>query len=265
MSDVSTAETILGGGLPALVIGDGPRAVAYLPGLSSQVGLPTGRERAMAIAGWEPLTDRFSVYRISRLARPIGTSFAQMAEDHAVALEGLDPPVDLMGASTGGAIAMEVAAARPDLVRRLVLVNTGASMSPNGARGRDRVFGDIEAGRWRSAYREIFAIGSASAWSRTLMGTLAWAIGPRLVPPPDDSTIILTELAAWRTFDGAAIAASIKAPTIVIGTDRDPMFGPTYATDLAALIPGSQVVTFPGLAHAFPPTAIEEHISPFLG
>ena len=265
MSDVSTAETIVGGGLPALVIGDGPRAVAYLPGLSSQVGLPIGRERAMAISGWEPLTDRFSVYRISRLARPVGTSFAQMADDHALALEGLDPPVDLMGASTGGAIALELAAARPDLVRRLVLVITGASMSANGASMLDRVFENISARRWRAAYRDIFGIGSASALSRSVMGTLAWAIGPRLVPPPDDPTIILSELAAWRTFDGAAVAASIRCPTLVIGTDRDPVFGPTSATDLAALIPGSRAVIFPGLAHAFPSTAIEEHISPFLG
>ena len=84
----------------------------------------------MAVAGWEPLTDRFSVYRISRLARPIGSSFRQMADDHALALEGLDPPVDLMGASTGGAIALELAAARPDLVRRLILVITGATCAP---------------------------------------------------------------------------------------------------------------------------------------
>src|SRR5687767_3751214 len=192
MSDVATAETTLGGGLPALVIGDGRRPVVYLPGLSSQVGLPTGRERAMAVAGWEPLADRFSVYRISRLARPIGSSFRQMADDHALALEGLDPPVDLMGASTGGAIALELAAARPDLVRRLILVITGASMSANGARMLDRVFENISARRWRAAYRDIFAIGSASALGRTLMGTLAWAIGPRLVPPPDDPTIILS-------------------------------------------------------------------------
>jgi pimeloyl-ACP methyl ester carboxylesterase len=146
-----------------------------------------------------------------------------------------------------------------------VLVITGASMSANGASVLDRVFDNISARRWRAAYREMFGIGSASTLSRTLMGTLAWAIGPRLVPPPDDPTIILSELAAWRTFDGAAIAASIQCPTLVIGTDRDPVFGPTYATDLAALIPGSQAVVIPGLAHAFPPTAIEEHISPFLG
>ena len=36
-----------------------------------------------------------------------------MADDVITAIEGLRPPVDLMGASTGGIIALEIAAARP--------------------------------------------------------------------------------------------------------------------------------------------------------
>ena len=103
MLEVMTSETTLGPGLPALVIGTGGRPLPYLPGLSTAVGLPTGRERAMAISGWEPLLERFTIFRISRLTQPAGTSFAQMAELHALALEELDPPVDLMGESTGGA------------------------------------------------------------------------------------------------------------------------------------------------------------------
>src|SRR3990170_5281322 len=102
MPDLTPSETTLGPGLPALVIGTGGRPLLYLPGLSTAVGLPTGRERARAISGWEPLLDRFTVYRISRLTPPPGTSFASMAEQHALALEGLDPPVDLVGESTGG-------------------------------------------------------------------------------------------------------------------------------------------------------------------
>ena len=78
MPDVMVSETTPGPELAALVIGTGGRALPYLPGLSTSVGLPVGRERAMAISGWEPLLDRFTVYRISRLAQPPSTSFAQM-------------------------------------------------------------------------------------------------------------------------------------------------------------------------------------------
>jgi pimeloyl-ACP methyl ester carboxylesterase len=265
MPDVVHAETTLGAGLPALVIGTGGRPLPYLPGLSTAVGLPTGRERAMAISGWEPLLDRFTIYRISRLTQPSGTSFAQMAAEHAHALEGLDPPVDLIGESTGGAIALHLAAARPDLVKRLVLVITGATLSANGRRLADRTYANISAGRFRSAYRDMYGLAATSALRRAVMGAIGWAMGPRLSPPPEDPAIILSELEAWRAFDGARLAPSVACPTLVIGTQLDPVFMPSYADDLAARIPQGNAVTIPALGHAFPPTAIVDHISPFLG
>ena len=264
MPDVMTSETTLGPGLPALVIGAGRRPLAYLPGLSTAVGLPTGRERAMATSGWEPLLDRFTIYRISRLPQPAGTSFAQMADQHALALEELDPPVDLMGESTGGAIALHLAATRPDLVKRLVLVIAGAALSANGRRLLDRTYRNISDGRVRSAYRDMYSLGATSVLSRAVMGVIGWTVGPRVSPPPEDPTIVLTELEAWRAFDGTRLAPSVACPTLVIGTELDPVFEPDYATDLAAHIPGSKSVTIPGLGHAFPPTAIGEHASPFL-
>ena len=265
MPAVVHAETTLGAGLPALVIGTGERPLPYLPGLSTSVGLPIGRERAMAVSGWEPLLDRFTIYRISRLPQPSGTSFARMAEQHALALEGLDPPVDLIGESTGGAIALHLAAARPDLVKRLVLVITGATLSANGRRLADRTHANITAGRVRSAYRDMYGLGATSALRRAVRGAIGWAIGPRLSPPPEDPTIILSELEAWRAFHGARIAPTVACSTLVIGTQLDPVFMPSYADDLASRIPQGKAVTIPGLGHAFPPTAIEEHISPFLG
>lgn len=262
---MTPSETILGTELPALVIGTGGRPLPYLPGLSTTVGLPIGRERAMAISGWEPLLDRFRIYRISRLPQPPGTSFAEMAQQHARALEELDPPVDLMGESTGGAIALHLAAARPDLVKRLVLVIIGATLSPNGRRLAERTHSNISTGRFRSAYRDMYTLGATSAMRRAVMGAIGWTMGPRLSPPPEDPTIILRELEAWRAFDGRPIAPSVACPTLVIGTRLDPVFMPSYADDLATLIPQGQAVTIPALGHAFPPTAIEEHISPFLG
>jgi pimeloyl-ACP methyl ester carboxylesterase len=101
--------------------------------------------------------------------------------------------------------------------------------------------------------------------SRAMMGAIGWTIGPRLVPPPEDPTIVLSELEAWLAFDGMPIASSIVCPALVIGTDRDPVFTPNYASDLAAHIPQGRAVIIPRLGHDFPPTAIEEHISPFLG
>jgi pimeloyl-ACP methyl ester carboxylesterase len=264
MLEAMTSETTIGPGLPALVIGTGGRSLPFLPGLSTTVGLPMGRERAMAITGWEPLLDRFTIYRISRLTQPAGTSFAEMAAQHALALEELDPPVDLIGESTGGAIALHLAAARPDLVKRLVLMITGARLSPNGRTMAERTYSNISKGRFRPAYRDMYTLGATSALSRAVMGAIGWTVGPRVSPPPDDPTIVLSELEAWRAFDGTRLAPFVACPTLVIGTQLDPVFEPNYANDLATRIAQGQAVTIPGLGHASPSTAIEEHISPFL-
>ena len=110
----------------------------------------------------------------------------------------------------------------------------------------------------------MYTLGATSVLSRAVMGAIGWTVGPRLSPPPEDPTIILSELEAWQAFDGTRIASSVACPTLVIGTQLDPVFEPNYANELANYISGSKAVTIPGLGHAFPPTAIEEHISPFL-
>ena len=111
----------------------------------------------MALTGWEPLLDRYTIYRIGRRQYPVGTTFREMADDVITAIEGLRPPVDLMGASTGGIIALEIAAARPDLVRRLVLVITGSTVSPVARDLGERVIAAARAGKWRRRLRAVAA------------------------------------------------------------------------------------------------------------
>jgi pimeloyl-ACP methyl ester carboxylesterase len=258
-------EELLGSGLPTLRIGNGPRPLAMLPGLSTTPGLPTGRERALAISGWEPLLDRYTIYRIGRRVRPVGVSFDEMAGDVSTGLEALGPPVDLIGASTGGAIALLVAAARPDLVRKLVLVITGPRLSAYGRRKRDITIRAIEAGRWRRAFGEMFTIGATSSIKEAAFFAFGWLLGPRLVGVGDDPTLLLAELEAWGRYDADELASSVACPTLVIGTERDRLFPPASARQLAERIPSAKLVIVPGRAHMWPPDATAELISPFLG
>lgn len=78
-----------------------------------------------------PLSARRTVHAMSLRGHgqsdwPGEYSVQFMADDVALALEALaDEPVDLVGHSLGGLVACRVAAARPDLVHRLVLEDVG--------------------------------------------------------------------------------------------------------------------------------------------
>ena len=89
-----------------------------------------------------------------------------------------------MGASTGGIIALEIAAARPDLVRRLVLAITGTTASPFARDLGERVIVAARAGQWRRAYAMFLPIGARSGPERLFYRAFGWLLGPGLVGVP---------------------------------------------------------------------------------
>ena len=157
-SAIKGADRFVGSGLPD-ADRRWPRTLVSLPGLSLDERHPTGQARTMALTGWEPLLDSYTIHRIGRRRYPTGTAFREMADDVIAVIEALRPPVDLMGASTGGIVALEIAAARPDLVRRLVLVIAGRRVSPVGAISLSGSSSRARAGKWRRVYALMLPIG----------------------------------------------------------------------------------------------------------
>ena len=261
---VEGVDRFVGRGLPAIQIGEGPRTLVSLPGLSLDDRHPTGQARTMALTGWEPLLDRYTIYRVGRRTYPVGATFREMADDVITAIEGLRPPVDLMGASTGGIIALEVAAARPDLVRRLVLVITGTTVSPVARDLAGRVIAAARAGKWRRAYALILPIGARTGRERLLYRAFGWLLGPGLVGVPADPTLLIAELEAWMRTDGSSLVGPVANPTLVVSGELDPLFPLEGARTFAAGFTDGRLVVMSKTAHDFPASAIRDHISGFL-
>jgi pimeloyl-ACP methyl ester carboxylesterase len=218
----------------------------------------------MALTGWEPLLDRYTIYRIGRRAYPVGATFREMADDVITAIEGLRPPVDLMGASTGGIIALEVAAARPDLVRRLVLVITGTTVSAVARDLSERVIAAARAGSWRRAYALILPIGARNGRERLFYRAFGWLLGPGLVGVPADPTLLIAELEAWMHTNGGALVGQVANPTLVIAGELDSLVPLDAVREFAAGFTDGRLVVMPKTAHDFPASAIRDHISDFL-
>src|ERR1700761_8768763 len=114
----------LNDGLSAMAVGQGPPLVV-LPGLGQYADLAEGVPWSLAWSNWLLATGlKRTIHLIHRPLRPApGMTIDQLADWYATALRArFGEPVDVMGISGGGAVALQLALDHPDTVRRLVLL-----------------------------------------------------------------------------------------------------------------------------------------------
>lgn len=208
------------------------RPLLFIPGLGVSVAdvapfVTALAERATVIA-----VDNRGVGLSDKPDEPY--SITVMAADAAVVAEdyGL-APVDVLGYSLGGRIALQLALDRPQLVRRLVLLSTSARMP---------------------------------AHRRSLMIAIApfIPIGPK---PRQPVYAFRRQRAASEGYDARTRLAEITAPTLVLGGRTDTIATPALSEELHAGIRGSRLEWYAG-GHHTPMmsgrTAVADAIASFL-
>ena len=200
--------------------------------------------------------DRFRVTIVDN--RGVGQSslpdgdfgIVDMAADAAALLDYLDiAQTHVAGFSMGGAIAQELALARHDLVRSLVLIDSWA--------GSDRYLTAVfESFIWMAEVADS-EVGFFNAF-------LPWVYAPALYddgrideivaamvanPHPQDVEAFQRTARACIGHDTRHRLRDIAAPTLVVSGDLDILLPPRFSQELAAGIPGARLVSLPGRAH----------------
>jgi len=122
-------------GLPYFRMGSGDRIIVIFGGGPDfQHKPPSGFQLRMSSSSFKELAKDYTVYYVSRRGGlPAGYSTRDMSNDYAVKIrEELTGPVDIIGLSSGGSIAHYFAIDHPDLIRHLVLAETGYRLSEEG-------------------------------------------------------------------------------------------------------------------------------------
>ncbi len=177
-----------------------------------------------------------------------GLTVRQMAEDMARLLEGIQAaPAHVVGISMGGTLALQLALDHPDLVRRLVLVNTFARLRPRSLRG------------WAYVLLRGVLVHTLG------LPTQARMVARRIFPKPEQAPyrevlyqrITQTNPAAYRAamralvrFDVMDRLGEVRAPTLVVTGSEDTTVPPEEQAHLVRGIPNVRQVVIEGGGHA---------------
>jgi pimeloyl-ACP methyl ester carboxylesterase len=237
-------------GVPYLAFGEG-RPLAVFPGLGMTNGNPTGIGRWGELQILRPLARAFTVYRVGRrVGLRNGTTMADFVEDHAAALEGeFGGSVDVLGISTGGSIALQLAVDRPERVNRLVIAGSAGRLSPHG-RELQRRAAELAASGDRGGLSAIMAPELAdSRLGRKVAGAVLGLVGPLFTRRDWDPSDMIRTIMAEDAFDVTERLHEISAPTLVIGGERDTFYAVDLFRETVRGIPDARLMLYGNRKH----------------
>lgn len=184
------------------------------------------------------------------------------------------PKATMVGLDLGGAVALRLAASRPERVERLFLVNPIAL---------DEVpAGDITTLQ-RNTARFAFRVSRGILGAAPILGELlrrgvsdesqmpdkliARYLAPYVGEEGLNHLLLLARSIDDEDMEDAELG-SLPHPTLIVWGDQDPWVGPKFPDRLVETIPGSRLVRLPGVGRLVPeeaPEALTSLLLEFIG
>ncbi len=234
-------------GLPYARFGNSPRVLVVFEALNFENKPPSGMMLKTALGNYKDLTQEFTVYLIGRKqGLPSGYSIMDMSEDYVATIrKELRSPVDVMGISTGGAIAQVFAAEHPEMVHHLVLAMTAHRLSDEGKLLQRKMSEFAKQDKWGKAYAaSMDGIYPRSGFKKHFFKLVMWLIG--VISAPASSSDFVVTVEAEEKCDYRGQLQKINAPTLIIGGEED-FFYPIQETVEA--MPNAERVIYKGFGH----------------
>lgn len=223
--------------------------VVFLPGLGAHSLGRTRGQRLLQRLEVLGLARTFQVWLLARRA-PLrrGITIEDLAEEHAEAIRArFGRAVDVIGESTGGSVALQLAGKHPELVNRLVIVSAAARMRREGQRAQLDAAQSIRRGDRRRAAGAMLGTTTRQAGRARMLWAAGYLLGPLVIGRDGEDLAVMID--AEDGFDVRADLARISAPTLLIGGERDGYYSPDILDETAAILPNAVHLQLPRKGH----------------
>lgn len=179
--------------------------------------------------------------------------------------ERLPRPVDLLGHSLGGAVALDIARRYPRLIRRLVLVDA-AGLPPREALGPLAASLPFAPSGFEES-RRLLATSVNSPWLSHPLVALAASLYKRRRRNRPQLLKLLAAVAAGEDALTPGDLSRIRHRALVLWGDRDRIFPLATGRRLAAALPDARLEILPRCGHVPPterPLAFARRVEAFL-
>jgi pimeloyl-ACP methyl ester carboxylesterase len=163
--------------------------------------------------------------------------------------ERFDEPVDVMGYSTGGAMALQLAADHPHLVRRLVLGASADRLGPIGEAATRAAVDLAERGKLPAAMAALTPAITRSWFGRVMMKPIMWATTAVSLRGAEARADAAATLRAELELGIAARRHDVKAPTLAIVGAHDKCYPPEVVREMVNELPDARLLIYDNRGH----------------
>ncbi len=175
--------------------------------------------------------------------------FDEAAADVLAVAETLPGPVTLVGTSLGGKVALCAAAARPDLVQKLVMLCSSALQTPRSR----RVYRWFELLCTEVDGRHLGELTAPFLFGETFLNERPGVVDDIIrsaKPTMESRAFMQAQARALQEFDGAARCADVMAEALCLAGDEDTLTLPREVAATAALLPRGRHERFERAGHS---------------
>jgi len=236
-------------GLPFTTIGSGPKPLIVFEGLTFE----NKPQPAAMVKMYAFLEKEYTIYSVLRRPQmPKNYTLDDMANDYASMIEQeFESPVDIIGISTGGSIALHFASLHPQLVRRLVIHSSAYKLNDKAKQMQLNVAMCAMNGKWRKAWKLLIATcfpqdGYLSFLSKPLIHLSAFLLS---IHHPKDANDLVVTVKAEDTHDFLDQLGEITCPTLVAGGVDDYFYSSELFEKTANGIPNAKLCLYEKMGH----------------